>query len=86
MEIKRKFVLRNIAGDRLLVPAERASFDLNGMLTLNEVGAEIWTMLPEVNDAEEIVRRIVERYDATPTQVERDVAEFLAKLRGLGIL
>ena len=46
MKIKREFVLREIAGDILLVPVGKTALDLNGMLTLNEVGAEIWKMLP----------------------------------------
>ena len=48
MKIKREFALREIAGDILLVPTGKTALDLNGMLTLNAVGAEIWKMLPEV--------------------------------------
>ena len=58
MKIKREFVLREIAGDILLVPAGKTALDLNGMVTLNAVGAEIWKMLPEVKDADEIVFHI----------------------------
>ena len=47
MELKREFVLREIAGDTLLIPTGRTALDLNGMLTLNELGAEIWRLLPQ---------------------------------------
>ena len=50
MKIKREFVLREIAGDILLVPTGKTALDLNGMLTLNGVGADIWKMLPEVEN------------------------------------
>lgn len=86
MKIKLEFVLREIAGDILLVPVGKAALDLNGMLTLNEVGAEIWKMLPEVESEEEIVARLVQDYDADPAQVREDVAEFISHLRELGIL
>lgn len=86
MKIKLDFVLREIAGDILLVPAGKTALDLNGMLTLNEVGAEIWKMLPEVENEEEIVERLLRDYDAEPAQVREDVSEFLDRLRGLGIL
>lgn len=86
MKIKLEFVLREIAGDILLVPAGKTALDLNGMLTLNEVGAEIWKMLPEVENEEEIVARLVQDYDADPAQVREDVAEFISHLRELGIL
>ena len=86
MKIKRDFILREIAGDILLVPAGKTALDLNGMLTLNEVGADIWKILPEVEHEEEIVARLLRDYDADPTQVREDVAEFISHLRELGIL
>ena len=86
MKIKLDFVLREIAGDILLVPAGKTALDLNGMLTLNEVGADIWKMLPEVETEEEIVARILQDYDAEPAQVRKDVSEFLERLRELKIL
>lgn len=86
MKIKLDFVLREIAGDILLVPAGKTALDLNGMLTLNEVGADIWKMLPEVETEEEIVARILQDYDAEPAQVRKDVSEFLERLRELEIL
>ena len=86
MKIKLDFVLREIAGDILLVPAGKTALDLNGMLTLNEVGADIWKMLPEVETEEEIVARILLDYDAEPAQVRKDVSEFLERLRELEIL
>lgn len=86
MKIKLEFVLREIAGDMLLVPAGKTALDLNGMLTLNEVGGQIWKMLPEAENEEEIVERLLKDYDAEPAQVREDVSEFLERLRGLGIL
>ena len=86
MKIKREFVLREIAGDILLVPAGKTALDLNGMVTLNEVGADIWKMLPEVKDADEITARLLEEYDASPEKIKTDVVGFLDKLRELGII
>ena len=86
MNIKREFVLREIAGDLLLVPTGKTALDLNGMLTLNEVGAEIWKMLPEVADEEEIVQRLLNDYEAKAEDIRPDVTAFLDKLRELGIL
>lgn len=86
MKLKREFVLREIAGDTLLVPTGKTALDLNGMLTLNELGAEIWRLLPQVDDAEEIVTHILQDYDAEAAQVRADVDEFLGKLKELDIL
>lgn len=86
MKIKLQFVTREIAGDTLLVPVGKTSLDLNGMLTLNELGAEIWKMLPEAADEEAVVQRILAEYDVSEDIVRTDVHEFLKKLRNLGIL
>ena len=86
MNVKREFVLREIAGDLLLVPTGKTALDLNGMMTLNEVGAEIWKMLPEVKDEEEIVQRLLKDYEATAEEIRPDVSAFLGKLRELNII
>lgn len=86
MNIKREFVLREIAGDLLLVPTGKTALDLNGMLTLNDVGAEIWKMLPEVKDEEEIVQRLLSEYEAPAEVIRPDVSAFLEKLRELNII
>lgn len=86
MDIKLDFVLRDIAGDLLLVPTGKAALDLNGMLTLNEVGAEIWHLLPEVKDEEELIARLLEIYEVEEEPLRKDVSEFLNSLRTLGIL
>ncbi len=86
MDLKMDFVLRDIAGDLLLVPAGKAALDLNGMLTLNEVGGEIWRLLPEVRDEEELIARLLELYEVEEQELRKDVTEFLDSLRKLGIL
>lgn len=86
MKVLLDFVLREVAGETLLIPAGRTALNLNGMLTLNELGAEIWRMLPEAKNEEEIISKILEEYDAQPEEVRRDVAEFFGKLRELGII
>ena len=86
MNIKLDFVLRDIAGDLLLVPAGKAALDLNGMLTLNEVGAEIWRMLPEVADEEELIAKLLEIYEVEEPELRADVTDFLNALKKMGIL
>ena len=86
MEIKLDFVLREIAGDLLLVPAGQTALDLNGMIILNEVGGEVWKLLPEVADEEELISRLLEEYDVQEEVLLQDVDSFLAELRALNIL
>lgn len=86
MNVKLQFVTREVAGDVLLVPVGKTSLDLNGMLTLNELGAELWNRIPQAESEEELAAGIAADYDVTPEQARADVHEFLEKLRELGIL
>ena len=86
MKVKLDFVLRDIAGDLILVPAGKAALDLNGMLTLNEVGAEIWHMLPEARDEEDLIHKLLEVYEVEEEVLRKDVREFLEALEKLGII
>ena len=86
MEIKLDFVLREIAGDLLLVPAGQTALDLNAMIILNEVGGEVWKLLPEVADEEELISRLLEEYDVQEEVLRKDVDCFLNELRTLNIL
>lgn len=64
MNVKLDFVLREIAGETLLVPAGKTALDLNGMLTLNETGAALWRMLPEAADAEALTQGLLQELRA----------------------
>ena len=86
MELKLDFVLREIAGDLLLVPAGQTALDLNGMIILNEVGGEVWKLLPKVADEEELISRLLEEYDVEEAILRKDVEAFLGELRALNIL
>ena len=86
MELKREFVLREIAGDTLLIPTGRTALDLNGMLTLNESGALLWRALEQGADRRALTQALTDEYEVEPAQAERDVDEFLRTLSEAGCL
>lgn len=86
MEIKKELITRSIAGDTVLVPVGKAVYDSNGLFVLNEVGAFLWNLLPQAADSEALLLALLEEYDVSPQQARRDIDDFLAKLRELGIL
>ena len=86
MKVKIDAVLREIAGDHVLVPVGDAVIDHNGLFALSEVGARIWELLPECESAEEITKKILEEFDAPREIVSADVNEFLQKLIAFGLV
>ena len=45
MKLEKEFVLREIAGDYVIIPVGKTVIEFNGLITVNEVGVSIWNML-----------------------------------------
>lgn len=86
MKIDKEFVLREIAGDYIIIPTGKTVLEFNGLITVNEVGASIWKMLQEETSFEKLVQGILEEYDVEDSVARQDAQEFLDKLGEGGIL
>ena len=53
MKVSKEFVLREIAGDYIIIPTGKAVLEFNGLITENEVGVSLWKMLQEEATYEE---------------------------------
>lgn len=54
--------------------------------SLNETGSEIWKLLNDGKDADEIADVLCERYDADRSTICSDIAELLRELQSQNIL
>ena len=86
MIIKKELIKREIAGDTILVPVGKTVYDSNGLFVLNELGAFIWDLLPNVDTQDEICQAILEEYEVSEEDAKRDIAEFMDKLRQLDVI
>jgi hypothetical protein len=86
MELKKQLIKREIAGDFILVPVGDTVSSTTGLFILNELGAFIWDLLPQVDTEEQLLEAVLREYDADPAEARGDIAEFLAELRKLQIL
>ena len=59
MKIKDGFVLREIAGQTVVIATGEASKTFHGMVKLNGTGRDIWQGLANGLSAEEIARELV---------------------------
>lgn len=80
MKIEKEFVLREIAGDYIIVPIGTTALELNGMITVNETGAFLWRKLCEETTKEELVCALQGEYEVTEEEANEDVEEFLETL------
>ena len=86
MKIKPDYVLREIAGDYVLVPTGEAVAKYNGLFGVSEVGARIIELLPECGGEEEIASKIVDEYDIDLETAEKDVHDFIESLKSQELL
>jgi len=74
-------VFRKIADEFILVPIRQNVGDLESISTLNEVAARIWELIDGKMKVKEIKDKIVEEFEVTPQQAEKDLIEYLQKLK-----
>ena len=86
MKIKQGFVIREIAGQSVVVALGEASKIFNGMIKLNETGKFIWAQLADGCEREAIVEAMLREYDVDRETVNRDVDGFIEVLKGANIL
>lgn len=86
MKIKDGFILREVAGNTIVVPVGDAAADFNGMISLNETGAFLWKLL--LNDVEPkfLLAEMMKEYDVDEEQAKKDIEDCLNKLYGAGVL
>ena len=86
MRISGDFIMREIAGECILVPVGAAAAKFNGLVTMNEVGKYIVELLAEEHTVQELVEKITEEYDVEAQTALTDVEAFLEQLREVGAL
>jgi len=86
MKISNLFVLRSIAGEHLLIPTGAAASSVQGLISLNETGALLYSKLAAGSDEAELIDALTAEYDVSAEEAAGDVAEFLAQMAELGIL
>lgn len=87
MRISDKFIIREIAGEYVIVPTGSEAFRFQGLITVNEVGAFLWEILQNGDKTlEELVHAVCGEYEADQKETEQDIEEFLEKIRREGML
>lgn len=86
MKTNKEYMLREIAGETVLVPTGSASQKLNGMIRLTESAAYIWKQVDTAADLEEIVARVQDEYGVDEDTARRDIYGFLRELYVRGIV
>ena len=85
MKLKEGFVLRDIAGETVVLPSGD-NLDLSKMISLNETAKFLWERLEQGATEEELVAALLAEYDVEPTRAQNSVRRFLETMEHHGFL
>ena len=86
MKVSDQFILREIAGDYILIPVGEAAFSLKGLIMLSETGAYLYGLLKDGKTMEELISALTGEYDVSEEEATCDTDAFLHQMRELGML
>ncbi len=86
MKIKEGFILKDVAGSKIVIATGKQKLDFNGVITFNEVGAAIFSMLDGTRTVEEIVSSIAAEYQVEESVVAADVQRLIEKMKKHGLV
>lgn len=86
MKIKNTFILRNVAGNNVVLPMGASSETFSGMMTLNETGVFLWNNLQKDVTIDDLVNAMLSEYNVSASLAKEDAEAFVETLRSAGVL
>ena len=84
--MKKRFLLREIDGEYLLVPLGDGNEQFTSLITLNETGAFIWKRLEQKKTTDDIAKDMIKDYHVTFEKARADILRFTDYLKEKSIL
>lgn len=86
MKIAKELILREIAGEYILIPIGDTLSEFNGMINLSETGKFIWEHLETTANLRELLDLILAEYQVDEHTALQDTTEFITGLIKHGII
>ncbi len=86
MKLKSGFVLHDVGTGHIAVATGEASENFSGLVRNNDTAHFIFTCLMQETTEEDIVKAMMEEYDAPQKTIEKDVHDMIARFRDEGFL
>jgi hypothetical protein len=79
-------VLREVAGEHLLVPIRSDVADMRAIFALNRVGLVVWELLDGTRGLDGILGEVLARFDVTAEEASVDLRAFVERLCAAGLV
>ena len=71
------YILREIAGEYVIVPVNEECVISNAVMTPNETAVFLWKAFQTPNTPEDVIQKVLEEYDAEESMIRNAVYSFL---------
>ena len=85
MKLEKNIIVREIAGEYILIPTGEAALKMTGIFAVTEVGAEIWKRLSQGKDEDTVIAELLAEYEVDEATLRQDYAEFIGRLVDSGL-
>lgn len=86
MKVKKDYILREVAGEYLLIPVGEAALKTKGLISLSESGYLLYEQLQQDCEKKDLVQRMLQEYEVTEDQASADIEAFLEQMRSIDML
>lgn len=86
MKRSAEFHMRNIGGEKLLVPLGAQVRNLNGLIILSDTAAWMWELLAQELSLDDLAIAVTERFDVTGEIARADVLNFVNEIARMGLI
>lgn len=86
MKVSADLILREVAGENVLIPSGELASQIYGILSLNESGVFLYKKLQKDCTKEELIDALLEEYEIDRETAAKDLERFLKKMEEAKIL
>ena len=86
MKLKSKYILRTVADKTVAIAIEQGNEATDGVITLNETGAFIFSKINDGAHFDTIVDKFFDEYNVTPEEASKAVENFVEYLKSKDLL
>ena len=86
MKIKENYVMREVAGQAIVIAIGEESERFKGMINLDRTGRDVWLYMEKGLDSDEIAKKISEKYEVDLNVAKHDIESMIDRLYKAGVL
>ncbi len=86
MKIKDGYILKEVAGAKIVIATGAQKLNFNGIMTFNSVGADVFNLLDGNHSVDEIAEIISKNYEAPVEIVKTDIENLIIKMKSHNLI